>query len=471
MGLLISLLGLTMLFPAFVDAVHGNNSWQTFVLSSLVALFLGAIMLITTWDNTEKLSKKDVFILIPLSWFLLPLIASIPFYTSNLDLSFTNAYFEAVSGVTTTGATVLTELDTTAQGILMWRSLLQWMGGIGIVVMASGVLPIMQVGGMQLLQLEFDPRMEKALPKTAQLSLVVVIVYSVLTLVCAALYFIFGMSGFDAINHAMTTVATGGYSTHDNSMAFFNNSNILITSTIFMMVASMPFVLVITAFRVNITEFFKDVQAKWFVVILTGATALMIWNNNHNFDSLIENITHTAFNLTSVITGTGYTTTAYDEWGGIAIPLILLLMMLGGGAGSTTCGLKMFRIKILFESIRAHFKGLIHPNGVFVPYYGKMPIKQEVSIYVLSYISVFLFTVFIFGGIFSAMGYDFLTAFSAAITSLACVGPGLGYEIGPNTTYQDMSDSFKWVFSMGMLIGRLEIFTVLILMTPSFWRD
>ena len=252
LGILVLLVGGAMFLPALIDIVYGGNTWETFVLSAIISIFIGGLMVLANRESGEKLHKKDVFILLPLSWFLLPLIACIPVYTAGLNLSFTDAYFETVSGVTTTGATVLTRLDTISKGVLLWRSILQWMGGVGIVVMAAGVLPIMQVGGLQLLKLEFDPRMEKTLPRTAQLSLFVVGVYAFLTLICALLYFVFGMSGFDAFNHAMTTMATGGYSTHDASMGHFQNSNILWTSTIFMMIASLPFILVITMFSIAV---------------------------------------------------------------------------------------------------------------------------------------------------------------------------------------------------------------------------
>ena len=460
-----------MFIPAGIDIVYNNSGWETFVLSALLSIFVGGLMVLSNRDSEEKLSKRDVFILLPMSWFVLPLIAAIPVYASTVGLNFTDAYFETVSGVTTTGATVLKGLDTLDPGILLWRSLLQWMGGVGIVVMAAGVLPITQVGGLQLLKLEFDPRMEKTLPRTAQLSLVVVGVYAFLTFICALLYFIFGMSGFDAFNHAMTTLSTGGYSTHDASMGFFKNPNILWTSTLFMMIASLPFVLVISAFRGGPMELFRDVQARWFISFLSLFVVIMVINNMQFFPNIIDNIRETAFNITSIMTGTGYSSQAYDKWGHLAIPLFLFIMMLGGGAGSTTCGLKMFRLKILWETIRTGFKVLVHPNGVFMPYYGKSVIQPTVSVSVLSYISIFMLSVFVFTIIFSLLGYDFLTAMSASVSALSCVGPGLGDIIGPSGTFQDVSDSFKWVFTLGMILGRLEIFTVLILLTPSFWRD
>ncbi len=344
------------------------------------------------------------------------------------------------------------------------------MGGIGIVIMASGLLPIAQVGGMQLLQLEFDSRMEKILPRTAQLSLVIVLLYSAITLVCACLYFIFGMSGFDAINHAMTTVATGGYSTHDASIGYFNNDKIVITSIIFMIISSFSFVMIITTVRGQIGELFRDVQAKWLITILSTVTIYMVYKNINSFDNLYDNILHTTFTITSLITGTGYTTFNYNLWGTVTVPLLVLIMIMGGSAGSTTCGIKMFRLKIMFETINSYLKNLIQPNGVFLPYYGKKSISQDVSISVIGYLVVFLFTLLIFTIVFSALGYDIVTALSAASSALSCVGPGIGDIIGPNSNYGDVSTSFKWVFTFGMLIGRLEIFTVLVLLSPSFWN-
>ena len=277
LGLLLILMGMAMLIPASVDIIYNNKDWEVFVLSSAIAIFLGGLMSIPTRDVGENLNKRELLILIPLAWITMPSIATLPIYTSELGLSFTDAYFESLSGMTTTGATILSNLDNAPPGILLWRSILQWMGGIGIVIMASGLLPIAQVGGMQLLQLEFDSRMEKILPRTAQLSLVIVLLYSAITLVCACLYFIFGMSGFDAINHAMTTVATGGYSTHDASIGYFNNDKIVITSIIFMIISSFSFVMIITTVRGQIGELFRDVQAKWLITILSTVTIYMVY--------------------------------------------------------------------------------------------------------------------------------------------------------------------------------------------------
>ncbi|MFL2660071.1 MAG: TrkH family potassium uptake protein [Alphaproteobacteria bacterium] len=470
LGLLLILMGMAMLIPASVDIIYNNKDWEVFVLSSAIAIFLGGLMSIPTRDVGGNLNKRELLILIPLAWITMPSIATLPIYTSELGLSFTDAYFESLSGMTTTGATILSNLDNAPPGILLWRSILQWMGGIGIVIMASGLLPIAQVGGMQLLQLEFDSRMEKILPRTAQLSLVIVLLYSAITLVCACLYFIFGMSGFDAINHAMTTVATGGYSTHDASIGYFNNDKIIITSIIFMIISSFSFVMIITTVRGQIGELFRDVQAKWLITILSTVTIYMVYKNINSFDNLYDNILHTTFTITSLITGTGYTTFNYNLWGTVTVPLLVLIMIMGGSAGSTTCGIKMFRLKIMFETINSYLKNLIQPNGVFLPYYGKKSISQDVSISVIGYLVVFLFTLLIFTIVFSALGYDIVTALSAASSALSCVGPGIGDIIGPNSNYGDVSTSFKWVFTFGMLIGRLEIFTVLVLLSPSFWN-
>ena len=391
LGLLLILMGMAMLIPASVDIIYNNKDWEVFVLSSAIAIFLGGLMSIPTRDVGGNLNKRELLILIPLAWITMPSIATLPIYTSELGLSFTDAYFESLSGMTTTGATILSNLDNAPPGILLWRSILQWMGGIGIVIMASGLLPIAQVGGMQLLQLEFDSRMEKILPRTAQLSLVIVLLYSAITLVCACLYFIFGMSGFDAINHAMTTVATGGYSTHDASIGYFNNDKIIITSIIFMIISSFSFVMIITTVRGQIGELFRDVQAKWLITILSTVTIYMVYKNINSFDNLYDNILHTTFTITSLITGTGYTTFNYNLWGTVTVPLLVLIMIMGGSAGSTTCGIKMFRLKIMFETINSYLKNLIQPNGVFLPYYGKKSISQDVSISVIGYLVVFLF--------------------------------------------------------------------------------
>ena len=471
LGALIAILGIFMIIPAIVDILFESGEWAVFAFSAIVSTFIGGLMILSNRGVEQTLSKKDIMLLIPLSWFILPFIAAIPLYVSALDISFTDSYFEAVSGLTGTGSTVLSHLDTKPPGLLLWRSLLQWIGGVGIVVMASGVLPITPISGMQILKLAFDPRMEKTLSRTAQMSLVVIFVYVLITILCALFYYIFGMGAFDAVNHAMTTIATGGYSTHDSSLGFFKNSNILIVSTIFMIIACLPFVMLFKFLLGNLKQTFQNIQARWFLMILGAGVTYLTWNNSGRFDSLSQDLIQTVFNTTSLMSGTGFVSDNYDEWRMPAIPILLFLMMLGGSAGSAACGIKMFRLKIFAEAIRTNFRSLIYPNGVFFSYYGKTVITQDVSSTVTTYIAVFFITTFIFTIIFSALGYDLLTAISATVTALSCVGPGMGDVIGPDKIFQLVSIPFKWVFIVAMIVGRLEVFTLLILLMPYFWKE
>ncbi len=470
-GYLLSALSLLLCIPAIVDAFYNDNQWQAFTFSSLICLFFGIILLLANKSENFTISIKQAFLLTTFSWIFISFFGSLPFIFSDLKLSFTDAFFESMSGITTTGSTVLSNLDSLSHGILIWRSLLQWLGGIGIVVIAIAFLPILKVGGMQLFHTESSDSSEKVLPRAGQIASIIGIIYFFLTLICAFLLYFFGMNFFDAIAHAMTTLATGGFSTSDMSIAKYNNLNIEIVISVFMILGSLPFVLYLQMLKGNLSSFYKDSQVKFFLSLIIIALFLVTFWTYQNTASFISNFRPVFFNTISIFTGTGYTTQNFNNWGPFIIVLFLFLMLIGGCAGSTTCGIKIFRLQILYQSAKVQIFKLLNPHGVMVAKYNKIPISESITSSVMGYFFMFIITYIFITLILSFLGNDFLTSLSGAATSLANVGPGLGNVIGPTKTFVQLSDSTKWVLIIGMLIGRLELLSVIILLTPSFWKN
>lgn len=471
LGVLLATLAVAMSVPALVDLVTGHNDWKVFAVSGGTTFFCGGMLFLSCRVSARNLDIRQAFILTTVVWIALPAFAAIPFAFADLNLSYTDAYFEAMSGLTTTGSTVIVGLDGAPPGILLWRSLLQWLGGVGIIMMAVSVLPLLQVGGMQLFRMEFAERFEKTMPRAAQIAAWIGAIYLVLTLTCAGLYFAVGMNGFEAINHAMTTVATGGFSTRDSSLGFFDDTGIDAIATVFMILGSLPFLLYYQAVRGQPGDLWRDSQVHWFLSILGTAVALMLlylvieqgWE-------IGDALRYTAFNVTSIMTGTGYASDDFGLWGSFAMPLFFILMFIGGCAGSTTCGIKVFRVQVLFQTAKIQFRRLLQPHGVFIAYYNGKAIPDAVAESVLSFFFLFalLFAILAMG--LGMLGLDFITATSGAATAIANVGPGLGPVIGPAGNFSSLPDAAKWLLSIGMLLGRLEVFTVLVLLLPRFWR-
>jgi trk system potassium uptake protein TrkH len=472
LGILLTTLAVGMCLPALADLISGRGDWLVFAASAGVNAFIGITMILTTRTAPGNLSMRQAFLLTAMSWVVIAVFGALPFTFANLQLSFTDAVFEAMSGITTTGATVMTNLNDAPPSILLWRALLQWFGGIGIIVMAVAILPQLQVGGMQLFRMESSDKSEKAMPRIAQVASAIGITYVGLTGLCAALYWASGMPGFEAFAHAMTTIATGGFSTRDASIGFFNNAAIDWVAVIFMILGSLPFVLYLQAVRGNMTPLLQDTQVRCFLFLAFSAVALMVtWQTLINGVPFGEAARYVTFNAVSIMTGTGYSSTDFGLWGSFPVALFFFLMFVGGCAGSTTCGLKVFRLQVLYATTQAQIGKLLQPHGVFLPQFNRKPIPESVSASVMSF---FFFYVMSFGALaigLGWMGLDFLTAVSGAASAIANVGPGLGPIIGPGGTYESLPDAAKWLLSFGMLLGRLELFTVLILFTPAFWRN
>jgi trk system potassium uptake protein TrkH len=470
-GFLLTTLSAGMILPAAVDGFAGNPDWQVFAVSAGATLFIGVAMILTSRTGGTRLNTRQAFLLTTFSWIVLTAFAALPFKFSNLNLSYTDAFFEAMSGITTTGSTVLADLDQAPPGILVWRAVLQWLGGIGIIIMAIAVMPMLRVGGMQLFRVEAFETDGKALPRAAQISTAISLVYLVLTVIWATGFWFAGMSGFDAILHAMTTIATGGFSTYDTSIGHFNSGLIDWITTAGMLVGALPFLLYLKAVQGDLRPLMRDAQVRGFIIIVASVvliTASWLWLSSG--ETPVQALRYAAFNVISIITGTGYTTSQFDTWGSFSMPIFLIIMVIGGCAGSTTCGIKIFRFQVLLAATRRQLKHIVRPHGVFIPYYNHRPVSDDVITSVLSFFFLYGLSLAVLAIALGLLGLDFVTAMSGATTAISNVGPGMGPIIGPDGNFSTLPDSAKWLLSGGMLLGRLELFTVMVLFTRSFWR-
>jgi len=470
-GILLVVLGIFMLVPYGVQLIYNENS-SSFFSSSVITIFIGILTILTNLTKEKQLNLKQAFLFSSLAWISIAIFGSIPFILSSLKLSFSEAFFESMSGITTTGSTVILDLDSSPKSILLWRAIMQWLGGIGIIVMATTVLPLLKVGGMQLFKLDASGT-EKILPKTVEVSLLIITIYTTLTFGCAFVYWIQGMSMFDSIAHSFTTLATGGFSTHNESIGYFKSPGIEFTATIFIILGSIPFMAYLKFIKGNRRVFFQDVQIKGFVYLLIISILIMflyLFVNNNEY-SFLDNLRISSFNVISILSGTGYVTDDFGLWGEFPLIFFLFLMFVGGCAGSTTCGIKVFRLQVLFLFLKNQIKKIIYPNSIFVLNYNNQKVEDSFVNSVIVFIFSYLFIFLIIAILLSITGLDFLSAISGAATSISNVGPGLGEMIGPNGNFSQVSDISKWILSFGMLLGRLEIFAVLVLFLPSFWRS
>ena len=467
---LLLVLGLAMLFPVAVDLYADNRDWQVFAAGSCVTLTTGGLVLLATRGRFTNLTVRQAFVLTTASWVVVPAFAALPFLFGVGGIGYADAMFEAVSGITTTGATVLVGLADLPPGLLMWRGLLQWLGGIGIIAMATVVLPYLRVGGMQLFRTESSDRSDKILPRPGQFATALLSLYVLLTAVCIFAYRATGLGTFDAVVHAFTTVSTGGYSTRDESFGAFP-AEAQVVATLFMFVGGLPFVALIRTMRGEPKALWRSSQVRGFAVaMLAAVAALAAWLVLVVGAELLPALRHAAFNVVSIATGTGFASTDYQLWGHFAVVAFFLLALSGGCTGSTTGGLKIFRFQVLAILLRLVIRRQIMPHGVFNLRYEGRPLTDDVITSVMAFVFAFLATVAVLALALSALGIDFLTAASAALACVANVGPGLGPVVGPAGTYATLPDSAKWLLSAGMLLGRLELFTVFALLSRRFWQ-
>ena len=469
LGILQIILGIFMLIPLMVQFLY-NEIDSSFFGASIVTIIFGTLFFLSNLDHNKKLNLQQAFLLTTLSWLSIAIFGSLPFVFSNIYFSFTNAFFESMSGITTTGSTIISNLENMPKGILLWRALLQWLGGIGIIVMAITLMPIMNVGGMQLFKISNNDSSEKILPKSKEIALRLIYIYSSLTALCALSYKLLGMSIFDSLTHSMTTIATGGFSNYNQSIGFFDSVSIEISAMIFIILGSLPFIAYIKFLSGNKKIFLSDIQVKtFFKIIFFSVVILSTYLSLDNSNQL--NLRSIFFNVISILTGTGYVNAQFDNWGGFSLFLFLILMFIGGCAGSTTCGIKIFRIQILYSFVSNQLKKIIYPKGIFILKYDKNAVDNKFVASIISFIYMYLVIFFIIAALLSLTGLDFVTSISGAATSISNVGPGLGSIIGPNGNFSSLPDISKWILTLGMILGRLELFAILVLFLPSFWRN
>ena len=471
-GILLIVLGASMLAPYSIQVIYAENS-HSFISSSFVTIFIGILFVLANLEKEFKLNLRQTFLFSTLAWLMVAIFGSLPFLLSSSEFTLSEAFFESMSGITTTGATIISDLDNSPKSILLWRAIMQWLGGIGIVVMAITILPLLKVGGMQLFKMEGPDTTEKILPRTIEVAAIIISTYVALTFLCGLFYWLFGMTIFDSVCHAMTTIATGGFSTHNDSIGFFKNSNIEIIASLFIILGSIPFISYLKFSQGNRKIFFNDVQIKGLIYLLIISTTIMfLYLLFINFESsLIDKIRISSFNVISILSGTGYVTDDFGLWGKFSLVFFLFLMFIGGCAGSTACGIKIFRLQMLLIFLKDQIKKLIYPNSVIITKYNNQKISDDFIKSVIIFIFTFLFIFLIIAMLLSISGLDFITSISGAASSISNVGPGLGEMIGPNGNYKALPDLSKWILAAGMLLGRLELFAVLVLFFPSFWRN
>ena len=470
LGILLIILGVAMTVPVAFQLIY-NEFDSTFIISGIITITFGILFYLSNIDHLKLINTQQAFILTALSWLSIAAFGSLPFFFSELNLSITDSFFESMSGITTTGATILNNIESSPKGILMWRSMLQWLGGIGVILMAITLMPIMNIGGMQLLKISSYDTSEKILPKSKEISKKLITVYVSLTFLCAFFYKIFGMNTFDSLTHSMTTIATGGFSNYDQSIGYFNNAYIEIVSILFILLGSIPFILYIKFISDDKKIIFKDEQVKlFFKLTFVSILVLFIYLVIVNRDIFEIHLRSVVFNVVSILTGTGYVTKEFDQWGNFPLIFFLILMFIGGCAWSTTCGIKIFRVHILYYFIRNQLIKIIYPRAIIKLKYNNSKVEDKLIASIISFIYLYILIFFLLASMLTLTGLDFITSISGAASSLSNVGPGLGSEIGPNSNYSGIPDQSKWLLSIGMILGRLEIFAILIIFLPSFWR-
>lgn len=473
-GYLLTLIGSMTLCMSAISyfLIDEITQWVPFFLAGMLSLFLGGGLILGFQSAIlNNLRTREIFLLTFLAWLLTSIFASLPFIFSNLNLSFTDAFFETVSAITTTGATVLTHIDTYPKTILLWRAFLQWFGGIGIVIMAMTVLPTLKVGGMQLFQSEFSDRSEKVLPQVSQVARAILQVYIGLTMICVFMLWWVGLTPFDAVCHGFTTISTGGLSNYDDSIAHFKLPAAEWIIILFMLTSSLPLITFVKLLHQKYTALYNSQIIIYLISLTAAALILWIWIVHQGQPIAAVSFRNAIFTVVSIMTTTGFSTVDYGLWGSFAAQLIIMLGVVGACTGSTSGGIKIFRFEILFRIANAQIRTLRIPHGIFYPTYQGKIIDNKITSSVITFLVLWMLTVVIIILIGSAAGLDSITAISGAITTTSNVGAGIGEVIGPTGSYTHLPTIVKWSYIAGMLLGRLEFVTILALASRSFWRN
>jgi trk system potassium uptake protein TrkH len=465
-------LSLIMLVPAFIDVYYGHPDAEVFFLSAFLTGGLSLTTAAATRAGPPPFNKRMGFLVVNMLWFSGSLVGAIPLWLSSMNLDFAKALFESVSALSTTGSTVIVGLDNAPPGILMWRSLLHWLGGIGILALGLFIMPYLRVGGMSFFKLESSDTSDKPFARVATYTRAFIAIYVAITVICAVVYSLLGMGHFDAMNHAMSTVATGGLSTHDASFGYFKNLPLLWAATFFMTLSSLPFSVLILFVVRGRFDAWRDPQIRAFLgYLLLFGVAASVFQRLENGVDFHEALAHSFFTVSSILSTTGFASDDYTQWGHFIVALAFVATFMGGCSGSTAGGLKAYRLIILFNFVRSGLYRLLYPNGIHAVKYGSVTVdadlQRNVFLFFITYVSISAIGAIALG----LMGYDVLTAISAAATSLSNVGPGVTQAIGPAGTFAGFHDGALYLLSLLMLLGRLEILTVLVILTPLFWKS
>lgn len=469
-GILLTGLSGTMLLPVLIDFAHNSSDWQVFAAAQAFTAFTGFSLIFVNQQKTLHLGLKETFLLTPLSYLFIAAFSALPFCFSEIRLSYTSAFFEAMSGITTTGSTVISGLDSLPKGILFWRSLLQYIGGIGFLVIALAIFPLLQISGMQIFKTQ-SFQVEKVLPSASQMALAIWLVYTGMTMISTLALFFAGMPAFDALCHAISAISTGGFSTSDSSAGLYESDLIDVLLIVFMIAGALPFVLYLRFIRGDMRALWQDSQVRTFLGIigtLSFVSALYV-TYNQQMPFLLA-FKDTLFMITSLMTTTGLANRDYTLGGSLIIGIAFLATFLGSCSGSTAGGIKIFRLQILWMTLQQQLRRLLTPNGVFHVHYNNKLVDPTIQSAVAGF-----FFIYIAGWLFVSMllfffGLDFTTALSGALTSVSNVGMGLGHIIGPSGNFSTINKESLWTLSIAMLVGRLEFMAVLVILMPRFWR-
>lgn len=470
-GLLVAALGAAMVFPMLIDLLHGDGDWKVFFEAGIITVVTGGLVALACANGVrDKLSIQQTFLLTTGVWLALPVFGALPLMLGATEARFVDAFFEAMSGLTTTGSTVFTGLDALPKGLLFWRSMLQWFGGVGIIVVAMVFMPELRVGGMQIFRSEGFETSGKVLPRAAEIASQISFVYGILTVTCVLAYLLVGMDPFDAVNHALTTVSTGGFSTYDASFGMFQGPAEYVAA-IFMVLASLPFVRFVQLLAGTAKPLLRDPQVHVYLIVNVVLILLLtLYRIFINDDHLEHSFREATFNVTSIITGTGYASVDYQLWGSFPVMVFFFLGLIGGCAGSTCCSIKIFRYQILFSSIKAQIRRIHSPHGIFTASFSGRAVSDDVINSVAAFFVMFILTLGVIAVLLSSTGLDYVTAISGAASAVANIGPGLGDIIGPSGNYASLNDTAKWILAFAMLTGRLELMAVFVLFSVKFWR-
>lgn len=472
LGILLMLFSITLLPPAIVSLIYQDQSINAFFISFAIILTAGIAVWLPVYNNKQDLRTRDGFLITALFWAVLGLAGSLPFIIdANTQLSVVDAVFESISGLTTTGATVIVGLDELPRSILFYRQQLQWLGGIGIIVIAVAILPMLGIGGMQLYRAETPGPVKdsKLTPRITQTAKALFLIYLSLTIACGLSYWLAGMSAFDAIGHAFSTVAIGGFSTHDSSMAFFDNPTILIIAIVFMVLSGINFALHFVAWRSRgILHFFQDPECKFYLwCLLFGTIITVSYLYITEVYGLGQSILFGTFELVSILTTTGFGVADYSQWPTFLPFMLFMFAFMGGCGGSTAGGIKVMRVMLICKQGIREIYRLIHPNAIIPVKVGNKPVQDRVIEAVWGFFAVYVISFMVMFLLLLATGLDFITAFSAIGASINNLGPGMG-DVSQH--YGAINSTAKWILCFAMLLGRLEVFTLLVLLTPAFWR-